>query len=111
MKTLTEAGVRKILEGMRGSLSHAAYLEDGVECRINIFRADITDNQIKIFVFLDDTVTGKISELSLVDRAGDVIATAHRAFTKEDGKGAYCVFSYSVVEVEDTDVPIIGGDG
>lgn len=109
MKTLTPKGINKQLLRLRDSLNYATYIENGTLKKVAIFRADVTDNKIKIYVYLDDTVTGKISNISLVDVDGDVIAVAAREFTKPQTKGIYSVFSYTFVEVEDPDAPILSG--
>lgn len=109
MKTLTPTGINKQLVRLKESLDYATFTENGVLKRISIFRADVTDNQIKIYVYLDNTVTGKVSNISLVDTDGDVIAIAAREFTKPQNKGIYSVFAYTFVEVEDPNAPILSG--
>lgn len=54
-------------------------------------------------------MTGKVSNISLVDVDGDIIAVAAREFTKPKTKGIYSVFAYTFVEVEDPDAPILSG--
>lgn len=111
MKTLTDIGINKQLVRMKDSLSHATFSENGVLKRVPIFQATVTDNKIRIFVYLDDTVTGKVSNVALVDEDGDTIAVAKREFTKPSNKGIYSVFSYTFVEVEDPESPILSGGG
>lgn len=111
MKTLTSVGINKQLVRLKESLDYATYYENGTRKRVSIFRADVTDNKIKIYVYLDDTVTGTVRNISLVDKDGDVIATAARQFTKPQNKGIYSVFAYTFVEVEDPDAPILSGGG
>lgn len=100
MKTLTPIGINKQLVRLKDSLSHATYLLGGQQKQVNIFKADIEQNVIKIFVYLDDTVAGGVSKISLVDKDGDVIALADRYFEKPQSKGLYSVFAYRFVEVE-----------
>lgn len=53
---------------------------------------------------LDDikgTVIGDVAEVQLVDKDGDIIASAgERVFTKTPGKGLYIAFKYNILEVE-----------
>lgn len=109
MKTLTPIGINKQLLRLRDSLDYATFKENGTTKKVSIFRADVTDNKIKIYVYLDDTVTGKVSNISLVDVDGDIIAVAAREFTKPKTKGIYSVFAYTFVEVEDPDALILSG--
>ncbi|MPM59249.1 hypothetical protein SDC9_106089 [bioreactor metagenome] len=103
MKTLTAVGIRKQLERLRDSLDYATYLLGGVKKQVSIYRVDINNNTIKIYVYLDSTVSGAVKDISLVDRDGDVIALAARQFTKPATKGIYSVFAYELVEVERPD--------
>lgn len=100
MKTLTATGITKQLERLRDSLSHATYLLDGQQRQADIFKTDIDQDTIRIFVYLDDTVTGSVSNISLIDKDGDVVALAAREFVKPQSKGLYSVFAYKFVEVE-----------
>lgn len=100
MKTLTQVGINKQLVRLRDSLSHATYLLNGQQKQVNIFKVDLDQNLIKVFVYLDDTVSGTVSKISLVDKDGDVVALADRQFVKPQSKGLYSVFAYRFVEVE-----------
>jgi len=111
VKTLTPIGINKQLVRLKESLSHATYKEDGVPKEVSIFSVDVKENKIKIYVYLDDTVKGKVEDVSLVDRDGDTIAVAKREFTKPTRKGIYSVFAYTFVEVEDPDAPILSERG
>lgn len=111
MKTLTNTGIEKILGMFAGSLSHATYRQGKTNQRVEIYRVDIVRNQVKIYVLLDSTVSGSVRDICLVDQDGDVVAQAEREFVKPANKGIYSVFSYSIVEVDDPDAPLVGGDG
>ena len=100
MKTLTPIGIEKQLIRMRDSLSHATYMRDGQKEQTEIFKTEINQDTIRIFVYLDDTVLGNVKNISLVDKDGDVIALANREFIKPRTKGLYSVFAYKFVEVE-----------
>ena len=100
MKTLTATGITKQLTRLKDSLSHATYLLDGQLRQADIFKTDIDQDTIRIFVYLDDTVSGSVSNISLIDKDGDVVALAAREFVKPQSKGLYSVFAYKFVEVE-----------
>lgn len=94
---------------MKDSLAYATFLEDGKLRKVSIFKVNVVENIIKIYVYLDDTVKGVVKDVSLVDEDGDIIAIAKREFTKPRTKGIYVVFVYKFVEVEDPDAPIMTG--
>lgn len=100
MKTLTAKGISKQLVRLKESLSHATFIQGGQTKTVSIFKTTIADSVIRIYVYLDDTVSGTISNISLVDKDGDVVAIAERQFTKPRTKGIYSVFAYKLVEVE-----------
>ena len=55
----------------------------------------------RVYIYFDDTVIGDVAEVQLVDKDGDVIASANeRVFTKTPGKGLYIAFKYNILEVE-----------
>ena len=55
----------------------------------------------RVYIYFDDTVIGDVAEVQLVDKDGDIIASAgERVFTKTPGKGLYIAFKYNILEVE-----------
>lgn len=111
MKTLTDKGIEKILTRFSESLDHATYQQGKVSVSVDIYTVDIQRNRIKIYVLLGSDVSGSIRDIALVDRDGDTVAVAEREFVKPANKGIYSVFSYQIVETDDPDAPLLGGDG
>lgn len=110
MKTLTRKGVDKLLSSFAASLDHATYERAVGSVTVDISRIEILNPCIKIYVYLDSSVVGTVRNISLVDRDGDVVAVAKREFSKPASKGIYCLFSYKLVEVDDPDAPLLGGE-
>ncbi|MEF2965679.1 hypothetical protein V3851_07540 [Paenibacillus sp. M1] len=106
MKTLTPIGIRKQATRFVDSLAGAAYEIDGSVKNIDLFRTSIDDDgTVKVYVYFDDSVSGTMGQIRLIDRDGDVVALADRAFVKPASKGLYVAFKYKFVEMEDdTDV-------
>lgn len=100
MTTLTQIGITKQLERLKSSLTHVTYLLDGQQQQADISRIDVAGDSIKIFVILDDSISGTVSNISLIDNEGDTIAFSSREFLKPAEKGLYSVFSYKFVEVD-----------
>ena len=87
MKTLTSIGIQKIGQRFVDSVDHADYTLNGASARV--------------YIYFDDTVIGDVAEVQLVDKDGDIIASAgERVFTKTPGKGLYIAFKYNILEVE-----------
>lgn len=104
MKTLTTIGTHKIAQRLVSSIDHAAYTLDGQPKTVSIFKAAAVDDKATIYVYFDDTISGTIDNVQLVDADGDVVAEAHElSFKKPTTKGLYVAFKYSITEL-DTEV-------
>ena len=96
MKTLTSIGIQKIGQRFVDSVDHADYTLNGVP-----FRRFVQGASARVYIYFDDTVIGDVAEVQLVDKDGDIIASAgERVFTKTPGKGLYIAFKYNILEVE-----------
>lgn len=56
-------------------------------------------------IYFDDTVTGNVANVQLVDTDGDIVAQSDREFEKPPSKGLYVAFKYTIIEKE-TEVQI-----
>lgn len=101
MKTLTPTAIKKLVKMFSESIDHAVCILNGSAYEIGIFRKKITDDTVRIFVFLDDSIEGSITEVHLIDVAGDVVAIGKREFVKPNYKGLYSIFKYRFSEVEE----------
>ena len=103
-KTLTAVGIEKIGRRFADSVDHAAYTLNGAPKTVKPFRKLI----VKIYVYFDDTVSGNVANVQLVDTDGDIIAQTERTFEKPPSKGLYVAFKYNIIEKE-TEVEIVNG--
>ena len=53
---------------------------------------------VKVYVYFDDSVEGAITNISLVDVDGDIVAVKERTFTKTIDKGLYILFQNTFTE-------------
>lgn len=94
-------GIQKIGQRFVDSVDHAAYTLNGVPQTVEPFRRFVQGASARVYIYFDDTVIGDVAEVQLVDKDGDVIASANeRVFTKTPGKGLYIAFKYNILEVE-----------
>lgn len=101
MKTLTEIGIEKIGKRFVDSVDHAAYTLNGQPKTMIPFRKIVESTRAKVYVYFDDTVSGTVENVQLVDTDGDVIAeAAGRSFMKTTNKGLYVAFKYNIREME-----------
>lgn len=99
-KTLTPVGVEKIGRRFADSIDHAAFTLNGEPKTVAPFRKLIEADAVKIYVYFDDTVSGAVADVQLVDTDGDVVAETDRVFEKPPSKGLYVAFKYNIVEKE-----------
>lgn len=101
MKTLTQKGVEKIGKRFVDSVDHAAFTLNGQPRTVAPFRKIANGSDARVYIYFDDTVSGTVADVQLVDTDGDIVAEAHdRSFTKPPSKGLYIAFKYSVTETE-----------
>lgn len=100
-KTLTDIGIQKIGRRFVDSVSHANYTLNGEPKTIPLFRTIVNGSDVRVYVYFDDTIIGDVSNVELVDKDGDIVATSDdKVFTKTTGKGLYVAFKYNVREME-----------
>ena len=100
-KTLTDLGIQKIGRRFVDSIDHANYTLNGEPKTIPLFRTIVNGSDVRVYVYFDDTIIGDVSNVELVDKDGDIVATSDdKVFTKTTGKGLYVAFKYNVREME-----------
>lgn len=104
-KTITSVGIEKIGRRFADSIDHAAYTLNGATKTVEPFRKLVTADTVKIYIYFDDTVTGNVANVQLVDTDGDIVAQSDREFEKPPSKGLYVAFKYTIIEKE-TEVQI-----
>lgn len=107
-KTLTGLGIEKIGRRFADSIDHAAYTLNGVPKTVAPFRKIVGGETVNIYVYFDDTVSGTVANVELVDIDGDTVAASDRVFEKPVSKGLYVAFKYTITEKE-TEVEIGNG--
>lgn len=96
-----DIGIQKIGQRFVDSVDHADYTLNGVPQTAEPFRRFVQGASARVYIYFDDTVIGDVAEVQLVDKDGDIIASAgERVFTKTPGKGLYIAFKYNILEVE-----------
>ena len=104
-KTITSLGIEKIGRRFADSVDHAAYTLNGAPKTVAPFRQIVEAESVKIYIYFDDTISGNVANVQLVDADGDVVAQSDREFEKLPSKGLYVAFKYTIIEKE-TEVQI-----
>ena len=99
MKTLTDLALNKMANYYLDSLSHVLYNLDGVEKQIDFFKKKVIGNTVNIYVFFDENYKGKITDIRVIDKDGDVVAVDNKVYERTTNKALYVAFKHEFMEV------------
>ena len=99
MKTLTDLALNKMANNYLNSLSHVLYDLDGVEKQIDFFKKKIDGNTVQAYVFFDENYKGKITNIRVIDKDGDVVAVDNKIYERTTNKALYIAFKHEFTEV------------
>ena len=99
MKTLTDLALNKMANNYLNSLSHVLYDLDGVEKQIDFFKKKIDGNTVQAYVFCDESYKGKITNIRVIDKDGDVVAVDNKVYERTTEKALYVAFKHEFTEV------------
>lgn len=98
---ITELGMKKasaaiyaIVDGIR------VIFDDGKVQTLPIYDGEAKENQIKIMGLLSDDVVGRIQQIDLMDKDGDVFASRQYYFDKKEIEGLLVSFIIGITENE-----------
>ena len=99
MRTLTDLGLNKMAKAYLDSLSHVLYNLDGEEKRLDFFSKKVIGNTVNIYVFFDENYKGKITDIRVIDKDGDVVAVDNKVYERTTNKALYVAFKHEFTEV------------
>ena len=99
MKTLTDLALNKMANAYLDSLSHVLYNLDGEERRLEFFKKKVIGNTVNIYVFFDENYKGKITDIRVIDKDGDVVAVDNKVYERTTNKALYVAFKHEFTEV------------
>ena len=99
LKTLTDLALNKMANAYLESLSHVLYKLDGVEKQIDFFKKKVVGNTVNIYVFFDENYKGKITDIRVIDKDGDVVAVDPKIYERTTNKALYVAFKHEFTEV------------
>ncbi|AJA42425.1 hypothetical protein AJ85_06610 [Alkalihalobacillus alcalophilus ATCC 27647 = CGMCC 1.3604] len=99
---ITSAGIRTLGEFLVNNVSHGQYRIGSQWHNVEVFQTKQTSNdQVIIYLNLDDTVSGTISGKRLIQQDGTVFDEQPENISKPRTKGLLLAFRYRLREVED----------
>ena len=99
MKTLTDLALNKMANNYLNSLSHVLYDLDDVEKQIDFFKKKVDGNTVQAYVFFDENYKGKITNIRVIDKDGDIVAVDNKIYERTTNKALYVAFKHEFTEV------------
>jgi hypothetical protein len=94
---MTVDGMNLLFGFFKNNLLKCQVLINGNYVDVSIQRYEQTSSSIKIFVYIDETVVGNITQYRLISIDGKVFDTKSDTVTKDD-RGLLTLFEYQVQE-------------
>ena len=99
MKTLTDLALNKMANAYLDSLSHVLYKLDGEEKRLEFFSKKVVGRTVQVYIFFDENYKGKITDIRVIDKDGDVVAVDNKVYERTTNKALYVAFKHEFTEV------------
>ena len=99
MKSLTDTALIKMANAYIDSLSKVKYKLDGVEKEIDFFSKKVVGKTAQVYVFFDENYKGKITDIKVIDKDGDVVAVDNKVYERTTEKALYVAFKHEFTEV------------
>ena len=99
MRTLTDLALNKMANYYLDSLSHVLYNLDGEERRLEFFSKKVVGKTVQVYVFFDENYKGKITDIRVIDKDGDVVAVDNKVYERTTNKALYVAFKHEFTEV------------
>ena len=99
MRTLTDLALNKMANYYLDSLSHVLYNLDGEEKRLDFFSKKVVGKTVQAYVFFDENYKGKITDIRVIDKDGDVVALDNKVYERTTNKALYVAFKHEFTEV------------
>lgn len=97
---ITDIGINLIANSILNLVDHAEIIIDDKPQEFKLYRTTIDKNKVKIFLMLDDSVKGKITETKLVSKSNEVLMHKADIIEKDTLRGLLIIFSLKISEVE-----------
>ena len=99
MRTLTDLALNKMANYYLDSLSHVLYNLDGEEKRLDFFSKKVVGKTVQAYVFFDENYKGKITDIRVIDKDGDIVAIDNKVYERTSEKALYVAFKHEFTEV------------
>lgn len=99
MRTLTDKALNKLANYYISKLKNVKYTLDGEEKEIDFFSKKVIGNTACAYVFFDENYKGKITNIRVIDKDGDIVAQDKKVYGRTTDKALYIAFKHEFTEV------------
>lgn len=96
---LTSDGVALLHDSIKNNLLKCQVLINGIYRDVSIQKTEIYGTSIKVYAYLDETLTGTITKYRLVMTNGKIFDEKTDSISKDDTRGLLVLFEYKIMEV------------
>lgn len=96
---ITTTGHTKMKNWLLSFIKQGRYTLNGTKYTCPIYKTDLTGDVITIYLYLDDSVSGTITNFELLDQDGDTFDDQPDNITKPNINGLLVSFKYTLKRV------------
>lgn len=97
---ITDKGINIIANSILTAIDHGEITIDGVVQQLKLYRTTTEKNEIKVFLMLDDSIRGKITETKLISKSNEVLINKSEIIEKDTLRGLLIIFRLKISEVD-----------
>lgn len=96
---ITSTGIGKVSAYIKSLVAKGTYTINGVTKDVSILKTDLAGGILTIYLYISNTDAGNITNVKLMDIAGEVFADKPDNIAKTNLKGLLIAFKFTLSEV------------
>ncbi|AWZ48387.1 hypothetical protein C3495_05945 [Clostridiaceae bacterium 14S0207] len=97
---ITRQGIDLIANSILNLIDHGEIVIGKEVKKLALYKTSIENNYMKVFLMLDDTMQGEITETKLISKSDEVLMNKADIIQKDTSRGLLIIFSLKIQEVE-----------
>ena len=97
---ITRQGIDLIANSILNLIDHGEIVIGKEVKKLTLYKTSIENNYMKVFLMLDDTMQGEITETKLISKSDEVLMNKADIIQKDTSRGLLIIFSLKIQEVE-----------
>lgn len=97
---ITRQGIDLIANSILNLIDHGEIVIGKEVKKLALYKTSIENNYMKVFLMLDDTMQGEITETKLISKSDKVLMNKADIIQKDTSRGLLIIFSLKIQEVE-----------